>query len=40
MNFIIFKKIISDFLTDKEELLNVILDDYKKVLREKGIWPI
>lgn len=33
---IIFKKIISDFLTDKEEFINIILEDYKKVLKENS----
>lgn len=32
----IFKNILSDFLTDKEELLNIILEDYKKVLKENN----
>ena len=33
---IIFKKIISNFLTDKEDLLNIMLEDYKKILEENS----
>lgn len=33
---IIFRYIINDFLPQKQELLNIILEDYKKILRENN----